>query len=41
MLRYAMKRELAKIYWSTVQGGWSWLMDAYFGETSEPLGTVE
>ena len=41
MLRYAMKREFAKIYWSTVQGGWSWLMDAYFGETSEPLGTVE
>lgn len=36
LLRYAMKREFAKIYWSTVQGGWSWLMDAYFGETSEP-----
>ena len=36
LLRYAMKREFAKIYWSTMQGGWSWLMDAYFGETSEP-----
>lgn len=36
LLRYAMKREFAKIYWSTIQGGWSWLMDAYFGETSEP-----
>ncbi len=35
-LRYEMKREFAKIYWSTIQGGWSWLMDAYFGETSEP-----
>jgi sulfide:quinone oxidoreductase len=36
LLRYAMKREFANIYWSTIQGGWSWLMDAYFGETSEP-----
>jgi len=36
ILRYAMKREFSKIYWSTIQGGWSWLMDAYFGETSEP-----
>lgn len=36
LLRYAMKREFASIYWSTMQGGWSWLMDAYFGETSEP-----
>lgn len=36
LLRYAMKREFASIYWSTIQGGWSWLMDAYFGETSEP-----
>jgi sulfide:quinone oxidoreductase len=36
LLRYAMKKEFAKIYWSTIQGGWSWLMDAYFGETSEP-----
>jgi len=36
LLRYAMKREFANIYWSTIQGGWSWLMDAYFGETAEP-----
>ncbi len=35
-MRYEMKREFAKIYWSTIQGGWSWLMDAYFGETAEP-----
>ncbi len=35
-LRYAMKKEFSKIYWSTMQGGWSWLMEAYFGETSEP-----
>jgi hypothetical protein len=39
LLRYAMKREFAKIYWSTIQGGWSWLMAAYFGETSEPHDT--
>lgn len=39
LLRYAMKREFAKIYWSTMKGGWSWLMDAYFGETSEPQET--
>lgn len=36
LLRYAMKREFAGMYWSTIQGGWSWLMDAYFGQTSEP-----
>lgn len=41
LLRYAMKREFARIYWSTVQGGWSWLMAAYFGETSEPSQLAE
>jgi sulfide:quinone oxidoreductase len=34
LLKYAMKRGFASIYWSALSGSWEWLMDAYFGETS-------
>lgn len=41
LMRYVMKREFSRIYWSTVRGGWSWLMAAYFGETSEPSEAIK
>ena len=32
-LKYAMMRGFARLYWSTLSGGWEWLVDRYFGET--------
>jgi sulfide:quinone oxidoreductase len=37
LIRYAMKRGFAKLYWSALSGRWEWLMDAYFGKTSEKV----
>lgn len=34
-MKYAMKKGFETIYWSTLRGTWEWLMDTYFGETSE------
>ncbi len=39
-IKYAMKRGFGAIYWSALTGGWEWLMDAYFGRTSQPAGGV-
>ena len=36
MVKYAMKRGFGMIYWSALSGSWEWMMDAYFGPTSEP-----
>ena len=33
MIKYAMKRGFATLYWSALSGRWEWMMDAYFGET--------
>ena len=35
LLRYAMKRGFARLYWSTITGNMEWLIDAYFGRTTE------
>jgi len=35
-VKYAMKRGFGGIYWSALSGRWEWLMDVYFGKTSEP-----
>ncbi len=35
-IKYAMKRGFGAIYWSALSGGWEWMMDTYFGRTSEP-----
>ncbi|MDV3277062.1 MAG: NAD(P)/FAD-dependent oxidoreductase [Nitrososphaerales archaeon] len=37
LVKYAMKRGFASIYWSTLSGSLEWLMDAYFGETSKKV----
>jgi sulfide:quinone oxidoreductase len=37
LLKYAMKRGFASLYWSALSGRWEWLMDAYFGKTSEKV----
>jgi sulfide:quinone oxidoreductase len=37
LLKYAMKRGFAMLYWSMLSGRWEWLMDAYFGKTSETI----
>lgn len=37
VLKYAMKRGFAMLYWSALSGRWEWLMDAYFGKTSETV----
>jgi sulfide:quinone oxidoreductase len=34
-IKYAMKRGFGAIYWSALTGGWEWMMDAYFGHTSD------
>jgi sulfide:quinone oxidoreductase len=36
LVKYAMKRGFGAIYWSALSGSWEWMMDAYFGHTSEP-----
>jgi sulfide:quinone oxidoreductase len=38
MIKYAMMRGFASLYWSALSGRWEWLMNAYFGKTSEPTG---
>jgi sulfide:quinone oxidoreductase len=37
MIKYAMKRGFGAIYWSALSGRWEWMMDAYFGQTSEEV----
>lgn len=35
IMKYAMKRGFAMLYWSALAGRWEWLIDSYFGKTSE------
>ena len=35
LIKYAMKRGFGALYWSALSGRWEWMMDAYFGKTSE------
>lgn len=35
LIRYFMKKEFPNMYWSAVEGGWTWLFDMYFKETSQ------
>lgn len=37
LVKYAMKRGFASLYWLTLSGRWEWLMDAYFGSTSQRI----
>lgn len=39
LIKYAMKRGFGALYWSALSGRWEWMMDAYFGQTSEAART--
>ncbi|MDA4119080.1 MAG: NAD(P)/FAD-dependent oxidoreductase [Thaumarchaeota archaeon] len=34
-VKFAMKRAFGSMYWSALSGRWEWVMDAYFGKTSD------
>lgn len=36
-IRYMMKKVFALLYWRTLSGEWDWLLNAYFGKTSETV----
>jgi sulfide:quinone oxidoreductase len=38
-IRYMMKKAFARLYWRTLSGEWDWLLNAYFGKTSEIVKT--
>jgi sulfide:quinone oxidoreductase len=38
-IRYVMKKMFARLYWRTLSGEWDWLLNAYFGKTSEIVKT--
>ena len=35
LIKYAMKRGFGSMYWSALSGRWEWMMDAYFGSTTD------
>ena len=39
LMKYAMKRGFGALYWSALSGRWEWMMDAYFGHTSDAVRT--
>jgi sulfide:quinone oxidoreductase len=38
-IRYMMKKAFARFYWRTLSGEWDWLLNAYFGKTSDTVKT--
>jgi sulfide:quinone oxidoreductase len=38
-IRYMMKKMFARFYWRTLSGEWDWLLNAYFGKTSDIVKT--